>query len=58
MADDPAAFADATVRLLTDRELATRLGLAGRSLAAHYDWDILVERLERTYHEALAAVVP
>jgi glycosyltransferase involved in cell wall biosynthesis len=39
IADDAAAFADATVRLLTDPEQAAHLRSAGRRLVeASYDW--------------------
>ena len=50
IADAPAAFAAAVLRLLDDPQLATRLGQAGRALAcAQYDWQAIVPRLEQVY---------
>ncbi|MCK9247467.1 MAG: glycosyltransferase family 4 protein [Solirubrobacteraceae bacterium] len=47
LADDPDAFADATVRALTDDALAGRLGHAGRRTAEDvYDWRAIGARLE------------
>lgn len=56
VADAPAAFADAVVRLLDDPGLAARLGEAGRRLAVErYSWSAAAERLEGFYREILAA---
>ncbi len=49
-ADEPAAFAEAVVALLRDREQAGRLGRAARAyVAAHFGWDAIVPRLEAVY---------
>jgi glycosyltransferase involved in cell wall biosynthesis len=50
LADDPAGFASAVLRLLDDPPLGRRLGSAGRALAgARYDWSAIVPRLEAAY---------
>jgi sugar transferase (PEP-CTERM/EpsH1 system associated) len=47
LADTPAAFAQAILRLLDDPALGQRLGVAGRAFVqAHYDWQVIVPRLE------------
>lgn len=52
IADRPADFAAATLRLLENPALGARLGAAGRAhVAAHYDWRTIVPRLESAYHE-------
>jgi phosphatidylinositol alpha-1,6-mannosyltransferase len=43
----PPAVAEAIVRLLADRELAQRLGAAGRRRAQELSWPRVVERVER-----------
>jgi glycosyltransferase involved in cell wall biosynthesis len=54
--DDPAALAEALVRVLQDAELARRLGAeARRRAAAHYTVEAMVERTLRIYREVLAA---
>jgi sugar transferase (PEP-CTERM/EpsH1 system associated) len=54
MADDPQSFASAVVRLLEDRDLASRLGQAGRSLVERaYSWPSVVEILEHLYRQML-----
>jgi glycosyltransferase involved in cell wall biosynthesis len=46
IADDPDAFAAATVRLLQDAPLSSQLGHAGRELAeSTYDWRMIGDRL-------------
>ncbi len=56
LADTPAAFAEAVLRLLDDREYARRLGAAGRSLVrARYDWSAIVPRLEALYSDLAGA---
>lgn len=48
--DAPASFAAAVLRLLDDRQLAARLGQAGRALACgQYDWRAIVPRLDQAY---------
>ncbi len=54
VADEPAAFARQIVRLLDDRELQLRIGLAGRRyVEQHHDWNQIVERLENIYRETI-----
>jgi glycosyltransferase involved in cell wall biosynthesis len=53
LADNPAEFASAVLRLLGDPALGQRLGAAGRALVrGHYDWSAIVPRLE-TLHTQL-----
>ena len=50
IADDPQAFAEATLRLMADPELGRELGAAGRAhVAAHYDWSVIIPLLEPVY---------
>lgn len=50
VADDPAAFAEAVVMLLTDAEPAARLTANGRNFVReHYSLNALIARLERVY---------
>jgi glycosyltransferase involved in cell wall biosynthesis len=50
IADRPAAFAAAALRLIADPALGRRLGAAGRALAvARYDWSAIIPRLEAAY---------
>lgn len=50
VADDPEAFAAAVVRLLTDREMATRLAANGRDFVReHYGLETVIDRLEKAY---------
>ncbi len=47
LADDPAAFAAAALRLMGDSALRARLGAAGRRLVeSRYGWDALAEPLD------------
>lgn len=56
LADQPAAFAASTIRLLDDPALAARLGRAGRQLAVErYSWSAAAQALERFYGEVLEA---
>ncbi|MBK9713896.1 MAG: glycosyltransferase [Kouleothrix sp.] len=56
LADEPAGFAAAVLRLLDDRPLGQRLGAAGRALVRErYDWQVIVPRLEAIYQGARAA---
>jgi sugar transferase (PEP-CTERM/EpsH1 system associated) len=53
VADTPAAFAVATLRLLRDRELAARLGRAGRRrVESTYSWDSVADALEEAWQKA------
>ncbi|TFG50745.1 MAG: glycosyltransferase [Candidatus Brocadiia bacterium] len=45
---NPQAFANAIVRILTDKDLHRELGQNGFSLARTYSWDKTGERVERT----------
>jgi glycosyltransferase involved in cell wall biosynthesis len=55
IADDPASFAAAVVRLLKDADLRQRMGQAARALVEQrYDWRQIVENVERAYEEALS----
>jgi glycosyltransferase involved in cell wall biosynthesis len=50
LADSPAEFAAALLRLLDDATLRQRMGEAGRALVCqHYDWQVVVPRLEGVY---------
>jgi glycosyltransferase involved in cell wall biosynthesis len=50
VADDPAGFAAAVLRVLDEPMLSRRLGAAGRELARQrYDWAAIVPRLEALY---------
>lgn len=52
--DDPAAFADAVNRLLSDPGLAARIGLSARQLAVdRYGWSGAARTLEGFYHRIL-----
>ena len=54
-ADDPAAFTDAVVTLLRDREQRHALGHAGRSLVeANYSWPIVARTFEKHCEEVVA----
>ena len=53
--EDPAALADAIIRLLADRELAQRIGAAGRrAVETHYNWDRVVRDLRAIEAEVVA----
>ncbi|MCB0211239.1 MAG: glycosyltransferase [Anaerolineae bacterium] len=52
LADEPAAFAQAVVKLMSNPMRRLELGRTGRALAhANYGWETLVPRLERIYYE-------
>jgi glycosyltransferase involved in cell wall biosynthesis len=56
---DSDALAQAIIRLLDDRELAERLGLAARRrVLEELTWDTTAERFERTYQRALGTAAP
>ena len=51
LADEPAEFADAVVRLLTDAPLARRLAAAGSDFVrARFDWRVIGDRIEEAWH--------
>jgi phosphatidylinositol alpha-1,6-mannosyltransferase len=50
---DPLAVAGAITRLLLDRELASRLGEAGRARSQRYAWPAIVRRVETVLLEQL-----
>ncbi|WP_372522399.1 glycosyltransferase family 4 protein [Sulfuricaulis sp.] len=55
VADDPEAFARETVGVLRDRELARRLGEAGRRLVQQkYEWGVIAKELDRVYEDCRA----
>lgn len=50
LADEPQAFADAVVSLLTNPELRAELGRSGRTLVEqNYNWDHLVQKQEQIF---------
>ncbi len=52
--EDPAALADAILRLLADRDLRQRMGLAGRQFVAdHFQWSQCVDRMTALYETLL-----
>ena len=54
VADDPQAFADAVVNVLSNPELARAMGAAGRSrVCSHYDWPSIARRHEAVYARAI-----
>ena len=53
LADQPAEFAAAVLRLLGSPALGARLGAAGRALVRqHYDWNAIVPQMEAHYIRA------
>ncbi|MBK8900861.1 MAG: glycosyltransferase [Anaerolineaceae bacterium] len=53
VADDPAAYAAATVQLLRNEELQNRLSANGRLLATTiYDWQIVLKKMDQIYAQA------
>jgi polysaccharide biosynthesis protein PslH len=56
VADNPADFAAAVVRLLCDRRLRDEVGRAARAaVEAHYCWDVTLTRLEEILAEVVGA---
>lgn len=50
LADSPAEFAEAVLRLMADAALRTKLAEAGLAcVRAHYDWSVIVPALEGIY---------
>ncbi len=59
VADDPSAFAQAVAELLADRDLAGRLGAAGREqVIREYTWQRSSARLENLYQRVLSYRAP
>lgn len=57
LADTAEDFANAVLRLCRDRQLARRIGQAGRSVAEHfYSWDAIAMEMERAYSVAYGRV--
>lgn len=53
-AEDVAGMADAVIRLLRDRELATRLGAQGRQMVRNeFSEDLMVQRIDKLYRELI-----
>ena len=52
---DTAGFADAVGRLVTDRQLRTRMGTAGERRSAAYGWDAINGTVVDTYARLIAA---
>ena len=50
---DPAAFADAVLKLLQNTELSEKMGKLGREKAMQYSWDKVVDDLVEYYKEVL-----
>ncbi len=50
---EPAALADAIVRVLRDADLARTLAAAGRERARTFDWSVVVRRIEAAYATAI-----
>jgi glycosyltransferase involved in cell wall biosynthesis len=56
LADDAEQYAGAVLRLLADRALGRRLGAAGRLFVReHYDWTVIVPRLDALYAQLAPA---
>ncbi len=51
--DDPAAWAEATVKLLADPSRRAAMGLAGRGKAARYAWPVITDRIMAVYERVL-----
>ena len=49
--DDPAGFAQATIRLLEDEALGLHFAKEGRLLAeSHYDWQVVLTKMDEIYN--------
>ena len=54
LADSPENFAKAVLELLNDSARAAAIGQAGHAFAqAHYDWSVIIPRLEAVYEKVL-----
>ncbi|HBO10796.1 TPA: hypothetical protein DD448_02500 [Candidatus Collierbacteria bacterium] len=52
IADTPADLAAATIKLLKDTSLQSKLALAGKQIVRHgYSWDIIAQELDSVYKE-------
>jgi polysaccharide biosynthesis protein PslH len=52
LADEPVAFADAVVRILTDPALGKKLSVNGRQwLETHYDWRTVYPQIDEIYSQ-------
>lgn len=55
---EPQKLAEATLKLLADKELRKRLGQNARKhVEDNYDWDIIVDRMEEVYASLLTGAV-
>jgi len=53
-AEDAAGVADAVIRLLRDRELATKLGAQGRQMVREeFSEELMVRRIDELYRELI-----
>jgi glycosyltransferase involved in cell wall biosynthesis len=54
IADEPTEFADAVLRLLSDKTLQARLAAAGCKLVRErYSWDQIGKRLDQFLHQVI-----
>lgn len=52
IADTPSSLADSTIRLLTNKPLQQKMGLAGQELVRqNYSWDTIAKELDHVYKE-------
>jgi D-inositol-3-phosphate glycosyltransferase len=51
--EDPRAYADSLIAVLTDPQLAGRLSANGTARAAGYSWDLTTDRMISVYSELL-----
>ena len=55
VASDPQSIAEAILSLLTSEALRRQVGHAGRCyVETHHNWDLIAEKLETVYHQAIA----
>ncbi|KPJ50940.1 hypothetical protein AMJ40_01300 [candidate division TA06 bacterium DG_26] len=54
--ENPKALADGLTRVLTDRELSSRLAAQGRKKAVAYSWETITKRIESFYRETMERV--
>jgi phosphatidylinositol alpha-1,6-mannosyltransferase len=52
--EDPRAVAAATIRLLTDQDLATKMGSDARQRAQRFSWSAVAQRVDDTLRSAIA----
>jgi len=53
---DPVAVAEAAATLLDDRDLARKMGAAGRERSRRYEWAVVAGEVEAAYRDALASI--